>query len=294
MSRQTLYYWFLAARPKTLPAGAVPVLAGSALAVREGSFAPMPAFCCLMFALFAQIAANLSNDYFDFKKNSDTEDRLGPKRAAASGWIKPKHLLLGTVISLIIACCFGLALIPFGGWDLIYVGIVSVIFCLLYTGGPVPLAYIGLGDLLVLIFFGLIPVLFTAYVQGLPWMFSSFFVAAAIGLSVDNILVSNNYRDRENDKKARKYTTIVLFGSCFGRFFYLLNGTVAAVLIIIYYRITGQSDWKMIIPLFYLSFHLRAWRLMYRLTGKDLNRLLEASAKNLLLLGLLFFIGSFL
>lgn len=323
MTRQGIYYWFLAARPKTLSAGVVPVLTGSALAVQQGSFQPLPAFFCLMFALFAQIAANLSNDYFDFKKNSDTSERLGPKRAAASGWIKPRDLLIGTIVSLTIACLFGLALIPYGGWNLIYVGAVSVVFCLLYTAGPIPLAYIGLGDLLVWIFFGFVPVLFTAYVQfqtwqadALPlegnsiyafmtalkspefwragsWLPGGILIAAAVGLAVDNILVSNNYRDRENDRQARKFTTIVLFGPRFGRYFYLFNGTTAAILTIAYYKISGQADWKIIFPLFYFSLHLRAWRLMLRLRGSALNRLLEVSARNLLVFGVLFFIGSF-
>ncbi len=287
--KQILYYWFLAARPKTLAGGAVPVLVGVAFAIHEGCVNIIPALLCLLFALFAQIGANFSNDYFDFKHGADRENRLGPSRALGSGWIKPNIMLRGIVLVLAIACCCGLGLIPYGGWSLIWVGLLSVIFCLLYTAGPIPLSYIGMGDILVVIFFGLVPVSFTFYVQSNYWIPEVWWIAGGVGLVVNNILVSNNYRDQIEDRQNHKYTTIVLFGSLFGRLFYLFNGLTAVIITISYFIMDNFAVWTWFLPLVYLLAHLRAWRLLSSLEGRDLYRVLEASAKNLVLYGILFF-----
>lgn len=295
MNATILYRWFLATRPKTLAAGSIPVLIGSVCAFRSGHFLFLPAFLCLMFALWSQIAANFFNDYFDFKKGVDDADRVGPDRALASGWIAPGHLFAGAVITLGIGSLFGLGLIPFGGWNLIWVGVISAIFCYLYTAGPCPLSYIGLGDLLVVIFFGLVPVFFTDYVQSRTFDLTLLPLGLATGLIIDNILVANNYRDRETDRLHKKYTTIVLFGKNFGRILYLMNGLLGFLLTLLYFRNAVQpAVWVYFLPLIYLYVHLRTWRKMFRLEGSDLNRILEESAGNLVIFGLLFLTGMIL
>ena len=215
--------WMEAARPRTLPASVSPVLLGSALAYYDGMFDIMPAVLCFLVALFAQIASNFANDYFDFKKGADREDRLGPERAVAQGWITPKAMLAGTFVTLGLACLFGLLLICFADWRLIWVGIAIAVCVLAYSAGPFPLAYNGLGDVCVLLFYGVIPVCFTYYIQTLSFSLLSFLLSVALGLLSVNILVVNNYRDYEQDKVTRKRTTIVLFGRRFGRVFYILN-----------------------------------------------------------------------
>ncbi|MDO5581794.1 MAG: 1,4-dihydroxy-2-naphthoate octaprenyltransferase [Planctomycetia bacterium] len=289
MNAQRFYYWFLAARPKTLAAGAIPVLIGSVCAYRSGHFLFLPAFFCLMFALFSQIAANFFNDYYDFKKGTDDAHRIGPQRAVASGWIAPRHLFLGAVISLGIGSLFGLGLIPYGGWHLIAVGVISAVFCYLYTAGPCPLAYIGLGDLLVVVFFGFIPVCFTDYVQSRHFDFGLLPIAIATGLIIDNILIANNYRDRENDRVHKKYTTVVLFGKTFGSVFYLMNGVIGVLLTILYFQWNVPiSTGFRFLPLIYLLIHFCTWKKMIRLKDKDLNQILGESARNLVLFGSLF------
>ncbi|MEG1574937.1 MAG: 1,4-dihydroxy-2-naphthoate octaprenyltransferase, partial [Bacteroidales bacterium] len=158
--------WFLAARPKTLLVGVAPVLTGSALAYSFGRFNWIPAMICLVFALLAQISSNFINDYYDFKKGTDREDRVGPERAVAAGKITPRAMLRATVITILLALLIGSSLICYGGWWLIPVGALVAIFAFAYSGGPYPLSYHGLGDVAVLIFYGVVPVTFTYYVQG--------------------------------------------------------------------------------------------------------------------------------
>ena len=150
--------WISAARPRTLPASASPVIAASAYAFYTGAFRWVPALLCLLFALLAQIASNMANDYFDYVKGSDKADRVGPRRAVASGDITPRAMLIGTFVVLGLACAVGLGLVFFAGWELIPVGVVIALFALAYTAGPYPLAYHGLGDATVFLFFGLVAV----------------------------------------------------------------------------------------------------------------------------------------
>ena len=161
--------WILAARPKTLPAAAVPVLLGCALALAEGGFRWIPALLCLLFALLMQIDANLINDLFDYRKGSDRKDRLGPERACAQGWISPRAMKRGIALITATACATGLCLLFYGGTELIVVGAVCVVFAFLYTAGPYPLAYHGWGDGLVIVFFGFVPVGVTYYVLCHGW-----------------------------------------------------------------------------------------------------------------------------
>lgn len=214
----TLSVWISATRPRTLPAAVAPVLVGSALAWQSGSFKPLPAALCLTFALLAQIAANFANDYFDFVKGADTAARKGPRRAVASGLVSPGAMRRAMIGVCVLAFLEGLCLIPYGGPPLLAVGLLSILFALAYTGGPYPLGYHGLGDLFVFIFFGLVAVGATAYVQEGQVTGASMIAGAAVGLLAVNILVANNYRDSDTDKVAGKKTLVVRFGRPFARF----------------------------------------------------------------------------
>ena len=230
MKKNQFTAWMEAARPKTLAASISPVLVGVALAYRDDVFKVGAAILCLGVALFAQIASNFANDYFDFKKGADGSDRLGPERAVASGWITPKDMLVGTFLMLALACALGCGLLFYAGWELIFVGLAIAVCVLAYSAGPYPLAYHGLGDVCVLLFYGIIPVCYTYYVQALEFSLLAFLLSLAIGMLSINILVVNNYRDYEQDKQASKRTSIVLFGRRFGLGFYLVNLVLAMLI----------------------------------------------------------------
>ena len=282
--------WLLAARPKTLPASASPVIVASALAYSAQSFHWIPALICLVFALIAQIISNFANDYFDYKKGIDNEERLGPKRAVAEGWIKPQVMLRATIGLLTLDALLGLTLVYYGGWQLVIIGIIIAIFALAYSGGPYPLSSHGWGDVCVIFFFGIVPVGFTYYVQALDWTTAVTLCGIAVGLVVTNILVANNYRDRETDKNVGKRTSIVMFGERFGCYFYLCNG-LAAVLCCQYFWCTG-AIYAAILPLLFLPVHIHTWRKMIRIyEGKELIVILQESARNAFIFSLLLSIG---
>ena len=173
----------LAARPKTLTGAAVPVMLGCALAASDGDFHLLPAVLCLLFAFLMQIDANLINDLWDYLKGSDGKDRLGPERACAQGWITPRAMRRGIALTTAAACITGCGLLFYGGWWLIAVGALCVAFAFLYTAGPYPLAYHGWGDLLVLVFFGFVPVGCTSYVLSGSWTWQTGVISAACGRS---------------------------------------------------------------------------------------------------------------
>lgn len=282
--------WFLASRPKTLAAGATPVIVASALAFHDGVFRGLPALICLIFAVLAQVISNFANDYFDDRKGSDNEERLGPKRAVAEGWIAPRTMLFVTLGLCVLNSALGLTLLFYGGWFLILVGAAVVIFALAYSGGPYPLAYHGWGDLCVFVFFGIVPVGFTYYVQSQTWPLSVTICGAAVGLVVINILVANNYRDRFSDAQAGKKTTIVLFGERFGRYFYLANGIVAVALCQWFW--CESAVLAATLPAIYLIFHIVTWRKMVVIgSGRELIPILEQTARNVLIFGLLLSVG---
>ncbi len=227
--------WFEATRPKTLPAVVAPVLLGSGLAYVEGAFRMAPALICLVFALFMQIGTNFANDYLDGIKGADTKDRIGPVRAVAAGLIQPGIMKLVAVGVLAMGFCIGLMLIPFGGWWLLGVGIASVACAWLYTGGPYPLAYNGLGDVFVVLFFGFVAVVCTYYVQAGSVTFDLLLLGLGCGLLVNNILLVNNYRDVDADRRAQKNTSVVRFGRCFALRFYALSAGISAAVVLWFY-----------------------------------------------------------
>jgi len=290
IKKNSLQSWFLATRPKTLTAAATPVIVACALAYHDKSFFWKPALICLLFALIAQVIANFANDYFDFKKGIDNKERLGPKRAVAEGWIAPKTMLIVTIALLVLDLALGLLLIQYGGWKLIFIGLFVAVFAFAYSGGPYPLAYHGLGDICVFIFFGIIPVGLTYYVQTLQWNLPVTICGISTGLVIINILVANNYRDRFSDAKSGKKTSIVLLGEKFGRWFYLFNGIIAVVCC--QYFWLEKTVWASLLPIVYLIFHILTWKEMITIfQGQALIGTLEKTARNALIFGVVLSIG---
>jgi 1,4-dihydroxy-2-naphthoate octaprenyltransferase len=227
--------WFLAIRLKTLPAAIVPVTVGGALAYGQGCFSLAPWGLCLAFALLIQVGTNFANDYYDYQKGADGPDRLGPKRAVASGWISPQAMRTATGLVFALALAVGCLLLPYGGLWLLLVGGLSVLCGLAYTGGPYPLGYNGLGDLFVFIFFGWVATVVTFYVQagqlaldsgagGWGWPFLAGMVPGALAT---NLLVVNNVRDAPLDRKVGKRTLVVRLGRRFGIFEYAAMSAIA-------------------------------------------------------------------
>lgn len=278
--------WVLAARPKTLTGAAVPVLLGCALAEADGGFKWLPALLCFAFAFLMQIDANLINDLWDYLKGSDGEGRLGPERACAQGWITPRAMRWGIAVVTFAACAVGCGLLFWGGWWLVGVGAACVLFAFLYTAGSYPLAYHGWGDLLVVIFFGFVPVGCTYYVMCGGWNGRVAVVSLACGLVIDTLLMVNNYRDREQDALNGKRTLVVRMGVRAGERLYLGLGVVAVALCSL------LGSWGALLPLAYLPFHFTAWRRMKRIgRGRELNAVLGLTSRNIFLFGLLLALG---
>lgn len=287
--------WLLATRPKTLSAAAVPVMIGTAFAWRNTSeqFNWIPAILCLLFAWIMQIDSNLVNDYFDFKKGNDDETRLGPKRACSEGWITSGAMVWGILITTLLGCMTGIPLILYGGLEMVMVGIACVVFCFLYT---TLFSYHGLGDILVLLFFGIIPVCCTYYVcmplhQQIP---TGEVIASSIacGLTIDALLIVNNYRDIDNDRSNGKITLAVRLGESKTRRLYESIGYIAAgIMIILVFFDLYQTD-KFIptyaIYLIYIILHRQSYQVMKRINkGAKLNQVLGLTARNILVFGIL-------
>jgi 1,4-dihydroxy-2-naphthoate octaprenyltransferase len=241
-------HWLEAARPRTLPAAVIPVMVGTALAWVHGAGNGGKAAICLAFALLVQIGTNFANDYFDFVQGADTAARVGPRRAVAAGLIAPGRMLAATWGVLAAAFAVGLLLVAGRDWILLPIGILSIVCAIAYTGGPFPLGYNGLGDVFVFVFFGLVAVGATFYVQAgfvAPDVISC---AAAIGLLAANILVANNYRDVETDARAGKKTLVVRFGRKFAVWQYALSH-LGALLCPPALLVTGGYRWPVLLPL---------------------------------------------
>ena len=282
--------WILAARPKTLAAAATPVLLGCALAYTDGAFQWIPALLCFLFAFSMQIDANFINDYYDFLRGSDREDRLGPERACAQGWITLSAMKKGMIITTLLSCVWGLLLLNYCGLEMIPVGMLCVLFAFLYTAGPYPLAYHGWGDILVIVFFGFVPVGCTYYTMAHDWTWNVTIACAACGLVSDLLLMLNNYRDREQDKISGKRTLVVRFGEPAGRWAYLILG-ILAVGLCSFYAFNGYLL-ASLLPLVFLIPHFTTWREMVRIfQGKALNGVLGKTARNIVWFGLLLSLG---
>ena len=293
IKQNSLRAWVLAARPKTLTAALIPVLLGSALAFSDGKFQETAALLCALFACGMQIAANFINDLYDFKKGTDREDRLGPERACMQGWISPSAMKIGIGVMLTLSSLAGLGVLfhlggalPHGGWELVLLGILCILFAFLYT---TRLSYSGWGDLLVWVFFGLVPVGGTYYVQACTLHMDVIILSLISGLAIDTLLILNNYRDREQDAISQKQTLVVKFGEKFGRMFYLGSGMAACLLCLLLVadgRLTAlEFIWA---PGTYLCMHALTWWKMSRIrSGKKLNSILGETSRNMLFFGLL-------
>lgn len=204
--------WLMAARPKTLPVGLAPVLVGTALADTAGVFHPLRFAAALLGALLIQVGANLSNDYSDARRGADTEDRLGPVRVTAGGLVPPRQVLIATYVTFALAILTGVYLIAVAGWELLLVGGISIVAGVLYTGGPRPYGYEGLGELFVFLFFGIVAVAGSFFVQTEHLVWEAFALAVPVGLLASAVLVVNNVRDLETDRRAGKRTLAVRLG----------------------------------------------------------------------------------
>jgi 1,4-dihydroxy-2-naphthoate polyprenyltransferase len=240
-SRVPFRIWLVAARPRTLPAAIAPVLVGTALAGSEDVFRPLAFVAALLGSIFIQIGTNLSNDYSDARRGADTEDRLGPVRVTASGLVAPRQVLIATWLAFGVAVAVGTYLIVLVGWELLVVGVASILAGVLYTGGPRPYGYEGLGELFVFGFFGIVAVVGSYYVQTEDLRALAFEVAVPIGLLAAAILMVNNIRDLDTDRRAGKRTLAVRLGRERSRRLYALV-VVLAYAVIGLIVVTGEGD----------------------------------------------------
>ncbi len=285
----SLKAWITAARPYSLVNSVILIVVASSLAWHDGGFRPVVALLCLGFAMLMQTLANLVNDYCDFKKGTDNDERLGPPRAMAQGFITERAMRWGILLTAVGGCAVGCGLLWFGSWELIFVGLACVIFACLYTAGPYPLAYHGWGDVAVILFFGLVPVGFTYYLQTEVWNADVLLVALACGLSIDTMLMVNNFRDREGDRKANKRTVVVIFGERFGKYAYLALGFLAVASCV---PLMAEGHPTLAVVIVYLPFHYTTWRKMVRIDhGRELNACLSLTGRNITLFGLLLTLG---
>lgn len=283
--------WIQAARPQTLTAAFVPVCVGAALAIHDNVFDFIPSLIALLCAFLIQIGTNFANDYFDFKKGADNDDRIGFERATAKGHISADIMRNATILTMATAFFLGLILVWHAGWVILGLGILSLICGVLYTGGPFPLGYNGLGDLFVFIFFGFVAVMGTYYLNALAWSSASFWASLAVGALSTNILVINNLRDIEQDGPAGKNTLGVLFGEDVLRLEYLLMLLLALAIPPHFYFQLGYNAF-IFIP--YVSLPFAAVLLYQVWTEEDkrkLNRTLEHTAQFMTLFGILFSAG---
>lgn len=281
--------WVMAARPKTLTAAASPVLVGSGLAVAYDTFAFLPALAALLCSFLLQIGSNLANDYYDYVKGADTEERVGPTRVTQAGLIAPEQVRRAMIVTLAVAFVLGLSLVWVGGPVILAIGIASILAAVAYTGGPYPLGYNGLGDVFVFLFFGLIAVAGTTYVQALVWMPEAFVAAVPVGALCTNILVVNNVRDAPQDAQVGKRTLPARFGVDFGYSQYdalqiVSYGTPLAFLV------WGFSPW-VLLPWLSLPLALKARGRLRAETGSALNGVLGMTAGLLFVYSVLFTLG---
>ena len=290
MTATRVTIWLAATRPRTLPAAVAPVLVGTAAAWREGKYDGAAAGLCLLFAVLVQIGTNFANDYYDFIKGADTATRVGPKRAVASGLIPPATMKGALWVVFAAAFLSGLGLIAWGGPWLLAVGVASILCGFAYTGGPFPLGYHGLGDVFVFVFFGLVAVCTTCFVQAGKVTLAAWLAAVPIGLLTANILVVNNYRDVDTDAVAGKRTLVVRFGRGFARAQYGLSLVIALLVPLIFFAY-DRHVWSLlplgVVPMAWSHFQ----RLSEKKSPSELIALLGDTGKLLSLYALLLAAG---
>ena len=277
--------WFLAARPRTLAAAVVPVAVGTACAHLAGGALLPVALAALAGAGLIQIGTNFANDAADFQRGADTSERAGPTRAAQAGLLRPRQLAAGAAVSFVAAAACGLYLALVAGWPIVAIGLVSIAAGIAYTSGPLPLAYTGLGDVFVIVFFGFVAVCGTAYahlgsVPAIAW-----WAALPVGLLATALLAVNNLRDRDTDARAKKRTLAVRFGADFARreYAFCVGASFAAPVAI---WIGGHAGPAVLLPLAAAPLALTPLRLALTGDGHELNRCLAGTARLLLVFGL--------
>lgn len=274
-------YWILASRPKTLTGAVAPVMLGLCATVHDsGSILWIPAVLCILFAVLMQINANFINDYYDCVKGVDTEERLGPERACSQGWISLPDMRCGIALCTLLSALAGLPLILWGGYEMIIVGIACVIFCFLYT---TLLSRYAMGDVLVVVFFGLVPVTCTYYLQTGSWNSTIVALALAQGLVTDCLLLVNNFRDRETDVQSGKITLVTIIGEKGTYWLYALCGIIPSIIAA---SILDPYKWPLLSC--FLVFYMNNKKEMKRINrGKALNGVLAKSALSILLFAVL-------
>lgn len=285
--------WILAARPKTLPASVGPVILGSSLVkieiIKENWHILLLTLLC---ALLLQIATNLVNDYFDSAKGLDDDNRLGPDRAIQMGWLTPKELKIGFTTVFAIAIALGSFLMFKGGTPIIIIGIASVAMAYMYTGGPFPLSYFALGEILALIFFGPIPVWGTYYLLTNDISYFPIFVGLIPGFISLSIMGVNNLRDNKNDKEKGKTTLATIFGETFARYL-VVSGSLIAVCLPLHFYVR-LHDQVFLAPLVLFIVHYRSWYKVLRgPIDSGLNKVLAQTGKFLFLVCLCVSVGFF-
>ena len=279
--------WLLAARPKTLPAAVGPVLVGTAAAFADGHFALWPMLAALAGALLLQIGSNFANDYFDFFKGADTHERMGPTRVTAGGLLSPAEVRWGMVVVFGLAALVGLYLITVGGWPMLALGASAIVAALLYSGGPLPYGYYGLGEFFVFLFFGVAAVAGTYYVQALTVTAQVWLASVPVGALITGVLVVNNVRDRATDAQANKRTLAVLLGDQGARVEYVALLVVAYAAAIV---LALDSLW-LLLPFASLPLTLRLLRDVRTQRGRALNQTLAGAARMSLIFSILLSLG---
>ena len=290
-SHSRIRIWLLAARPKTLWAAVAPVVIGSSMAYEAAGFHWLSAAAALISALFIQIGTNLANDYFDFKKGADTENRLGPMRVTQAGLLTPEQVKAAAHIAFKIAFLIGIYLVVRGGWPIVIIGLLSILFGIIYTGGPSPLAYRGLGEIFVLIFFGPVAVGGTYYVQTLDINWTVIAAGFSPGLFSVAILTVNNLRDIESDKQAGKKTLAVRLGANYSKFQYIGSILFAPFIPLVIWFNTSLHPYILISTAVLFLALPAIKKVMTYQSGIELNKVLESTGQLLMVFSILFSIG---
>ena len=290
-NRSAVWQWIEAMRLRTLPVSISGVLAGISCAVAMGYFKVVPAVLCLLFAMLAQIASNFGNEYYDYKNGVDKKGREGFRRGVTEGDISSTAMKYATFGTLGAAAAVGCLMLFYGSWWMIPVGICIGLFALAYSAGPYPLSHHGLGDVAVVLFFGVVPVTLTCYLQQGNWdgLGCSLPVSVAVGLMAANVLIVNNYRDKDDDEAVGKNTTVVIFGRKAMGKAYLLSGIMASIIAA---ATSAVYDIVLMAPAAYVILHVATWKRLVARSGAALNPILGETAKNLLIFTLLLLLAA--
>ena len=284
--------WIEAMRLRTLPVSLAGVICGCGCALLQGSFNAVTALLCVLFAALAQVASNFGNEYYDYRNGIDKRGREGFRRGVTEGEISPRAMKRATYATLSAAAVVGCLMLFYGPWWLVLVGITIMLFALGYSAGPYPLSHHGMGDVAVIIFFGIVPVTFTCYLQ--TGSFNNLYItlptSLAVGLLAANVLVVNNYRDMDDDKAVNKRTTVVIFGRKVMCWCYMLAGVAAmAAMTPVWIEL---RLWSLPIVLVYIVLHLKNWQYLKKAQGAALNPLLGKTAMTLLIFSLMLIVAT--